>query len=59
MSILTIGKNANQDSIRYHSKSTRLVRFKKLTTSFVGGDREGRKVNRCKESAAESHSNPG
>lgn len=59
MSILVIGKNANQNSIRYRSKSTRMIRFKKLTTSFVGGDREGRKVNRCRESSAESHSNPG
>lgn len=59
MSILMIGKNANQDSIRHHSKSTRWVRFKKLTTSFVGGDLGGRKVNRCRVSAAKSHSNPG
>lgn len=55
--LIMIRKNVNQDTIRYLSKSTRLIRFKSLATWFVGGDSDGRKINKCGESAAENHSN--
>lgn len=55
--LIMIRKNVNQDTIRYLSKSTRLIRFKSLATWFVGGDCDGRKINKCGESAAENHSN--